>query len=274
LAVKKYSISIDGTKIAKDISYPSQVESFCVMYFDPGNLPNTEIYLDEAALHWKPQLYDVAGKEKLLFSDDFESYVSKSKFTDNAKWTVGPKGSDGRFVIENSMSFGDGVRCLEASGGGSVLSKTFTLKSDSTVAVDFDVFLKSDSPYIAMVTPSEGWRSKNGTVISLLNSKNEAVIDINAVPSGNWNIWDGRSYVDCGAKVQYDAWNHIRIIIDGKTKECSFIVQPIGELPSKIGSASIDAKKAFGGKYKLKISPTENSGHKSCYDNIVITQYE
>jgi hypothetical protein len=272
LETKKYSIFADGNQIAKDISYPSKTESFSVIYFDPVNLPNTEIYLDEVALHWKPQLYDVEGKEKMLFSDDFESYASKSNMKDisRGKWAV----QSDSFVIENSMSFGDGFRCLKALGGGSVLSKAFALKFDSTVAVDFDVFLKSDLQGIYLVQPTDGFGSKNGTIISLLNSKNEAVIDINAVPSGNWNIWDGKRYVDCGAKVQYDAWNHIRIIIDGKTKECSFIVQPIGELPSKIGSASIDAKKAFGGKYKLKISPTKNNGHISCYDNISIRAYK
>jgi hypothetical protein len=273
---KRYSISVDGAAIGKDMAYPVSAESFCLMYFDPGNAPNTQIYLDEVSLRWKPKLYDVAGKETILFSEDCESYASKSKLKGNSKsqWLIQPKTDGDNFVIENSMSYGDGVRCIKAMGGGSISSKPITLKSNSTIVLDMDVFLKSEMPYISMATPVEGWKSKSGTVLSVLDGKDQVVAGVKAVPAEGWQIYDGQNYIDCLAKVQYDAWNHIRIIINLATKECSFIVRPLGELPIMAGQVKMNTENELGGVCKIQISPTQDSGHVSCYDNIRITEYK
>jgi len=66
-------------------------------------------------------------------------------------------------------------------------------------------------------------------------------------------------------------WNHLQIAVNPRTKTYRFVAQPVGELPTVIGDATVDASARAEETLKLSVKPSATAGHISCYDNILVT---
>ena len=176
------------------------------------------------------------------------------------------------FFIERTTSFGPGVKCLRATGGGVLVAETTRRLSSigKMLTMDLDVFIRSDQsfPYII---PNPKTRSKHCVTLSLDGSNSEQPLAAVDSAEGTWRLWDGHRYVDSGKLVTYDVWNHLQIAVNQRTQTYRFIAQPVGELPTVIREAKVGASVGAKEKLRLSIKPSATDGHVSCYDNILLT---
>ncbi len=272
----RYSIFIDNKPICKGaVVKPSDTyaPNYNKILFDPGNLPGTAVYIDNVDCLWVPEFYRPRGIETEVINDDFEDYESEAAYANKSfgQWRV--EGGEGVF-IENDTSYGLGVNSLRAIGGGAITRDVvLDLDKSDYVVIDINVLARSDiEDYVYIIPPKEGLKSENGTVISLTNSSGDIIVSVNAQANGSWLVYDGGNYVSIGKPVEYDIWQTISMVIDRKANEYSFVLQPIGELPRRLSTQRCGA--AISGSCKLKILPSENKKHNTCYDNIKITSFE
>lgn len=270
-----YTVSCNGTEVLPPTRYETDNNSIGAVFFDPGSDAQSVFYIDDVAVNWQPQLYKLHGDPVAQISDDAESYKPQANIpTGNSPKEGVASPTAGKFRIETNMAFGDSYQCIRAAGGGTLVSAGLPVKSSKALVVEADVFLRSELGYIAMVPPKEGFKSANGTDVGLVDEKNNVVAAIKADPSsGTWQIWDGNAYVTGDAKVQFDCWTRVRFNIDLDAGTYDIILQPIGELPSKVATAKTGKALKAGDDVKIAITPTENPGHISCYDNLAIKGY-
>jgi len=216
--------------------------------------------------------YSKPGSRKLA-DENFEE--AKFAATEVSGWRIeGAKEPKPPFSIERTTSYGEGVHCLRAAGGGSFLSQLgqqlTAASAKGLVTVDLDVFIRSDEsfPYII---PNPATRSKHSVIFGLEGSTPEhPFAQVNAI-DGTWRIWDGTKFVDTGKLINYDVWNHVQLSIDTRAKTYQLIVQPIGEVPTVIGQGACGANVESGEKLNFVIRPSQTPEHISCYDNLTVT---
>jgi hypothetical protein len=185
---------------------------------------------------------------------------------------VEPADRLGAFLVERTTSFGHGVKCLRATGGGSLLVPTTGRLSSARgwMTVDLDVSIRSDRnfPYII---PDPKTRSRHSVVLSLDGAASGQPLAAVDSAAGTWRLWNDQRFVDSGKLVTYDVWNHLQIAANPRTKTYRFVVQPVGELPTVIGDAAVGASVRADEKLKFSAKPSATGGHISCYDNILVT---
>lgn len=60
--------------------------------------------------------------------------------------------------------------------------------------------------------------------------------------------------------------------VDVESGRYTLVVQPVGELPTRVGDATwAPPDGARGAKLMWRIAPSASTGHTSCYDNLVVT---
>ena len=242
---------------------------FNTLIFVPAEGSREFVYLDDVAVNWKPTIpFAKPGRRKLL-EETFESAPAGATALGNA--AIASKS----FVIEKSTSYGPGVHCARATGGGELsarLNPTITPASaKSTITVDLDFFIRSDKDFPYMI-PDPTTRSPHSFVLNLegnVPDKPFAAVD---TTSGTWRLWDGQKFVDTGKLVTYDVWNHLQLAINPREKSYVLVVQPVGELPTLIGRATCGESVKGNEPLKLKIKPSATTGHVSCYDNILVAR--
>jgi hypothetical protein len=88
---------------------------------------------------------------------------------------------------------------------------------------------------------------------------------------GKWQYWDGGKYVESKTGVVYDVWNHVQLAIDPQNRTYKIVVQPVGEMPILVGQGALGDRISPHDELVFSIVPSDNPGHISCYDNIVVT---
>jgi hypothetical protein len=207
-------------------------------------------------------------------ADNFESHAVASAINDTSadtgqKWKVS-SGPD-NFAIENGTSYGTGVKCLRAHGGSDILAgytAPLILVPNTLITLDFDIFVRSDDsfPYIL---PNPATKSDHRTTVSLETEPDRPLAAITA-GNGTWQYYDGDKYVDSKIHIAYDVWNHVQMAIDTSNGLYKVVVQPIGELPTPLGTAKWGKNGHKKDKVYLRVSPSKSEKGFSCYDNISI----
>jgi hypothetical protein len=146
-----------------------------------------------------------------------------------------------------------------------------TLREDSTITVDCDVFLRSSEPFPFMI-PNPLARSEHRTALSLTTHPSGAVVASVRAGDGVWRYWAGDRCVDSGVRIAYDVWSHIQMALDTRTGSCKIVVQPVGELPTPLGAGHWGEGVGVGDALRFSIAPSGPAGQFSCYDNIVIAR--
>ena len=245
--------------------------------FVPQEGCREHVYLDDLLLKWVPNLRESKPGSDELLNADFET--AKPGATD-----LGPQSglrlepaadSPVPFFVEQTTSYGVGVHCLRAQGGGSLVAdfqSQLSLESASkTITVDFDFFIRSDQSFPYML-PDPTTRSSHRVVMGLEESASGVPVAMIDSAQGTWRLWDGSQYVDSQKLVQYDIWNHLQIAVDPASHNYRLIVQPIGELPTVIGQGVLNPSVGITESLRLAIKPSATAGHISCYDNLKVTR--
>ena len=207
---------------------------------------------------------------------DFESHPLGDRFVppDDAKdggWRLCESRPESYYVASGT-SFGEGIKSLHARGGVAIMAagpKGMAIREDSTITADCDVFLRSSQTFPFMI-PNPLARSDHQTTLSLVHQPRGALVASVQAGEGTWRYWAGDRYVDSGVKIAYDVWSRIQMAVDTRTGACKVVVQPVGELPTAVGSGRWSEGIGVGDPFCFSISPSGAAGHISCYDNIVI----
>jgi len=212
---------------------------------------------------WVPAMHYSPRGSRTLLTEDFESAKFGSSDIRN------PRISADKFAVERTTSFGEGVQCARATGGGE-LTADLGGSAHQSINVDLDLFIRSskDFPYIL---PDPTTRSHHSVVISVEGGQSKHPLAAIDSSGGTWRLWDGQQFGDSGKVVTYDVWNHLQLAIDTKTKQYRFIVQPVGEMPTVVGESTCDSGVNNDESLRLNIKPSATAGHISCYDNIEVT---
>lgn len=290
LDTRKYSASIGNEKLPicngidfagptdrtieqPGVNVPIKVpayRTFGTVIFTPAEGSRDVIYLDDVLVDWKPVLHFVSPGRQTLLSETFEG--AKPGSTDIGKnWRVFDRPN--AFFIQNSTSYGPGAQCVQASGGGTLaadLGGKLTPTSNRKVVVDMDLFIRSDKdfPYI---TPDPTTRSSHSVTIALEGAMSGSAFASLETKGGTWRLWDGHQFKDTQKLVTYDVWEHVQIAVDSASRSYQLVVQPIGELPSLVGQAACGDSLSPDEKLRLTIKPSDEPGHVSCYDNVLVS---
>jgi hypothetical protein len=260
------------------VDVPTRMPSyrvFNVLYFIPAKDAGNRVYVDDVLVKWTPTLHYAEPGKTVAVRESFEERevgpIAAATAAD-APWRIGLASDAGRFAIENTTSFGAGIKCLRAAGGGSVtggIGRPPAGGRPKRITIDLDVFVRSDKdfPYIL---PDPTTRSAHGVVFAVEAAGAAAPRAAANTDGGTWSLWDGARFTDTGKPVAYDVWNHVQISIE--SGRYTLVVQPVGELPTHVGSSTwATPPDASGEVLTWRISPSAANGHTSCYDNIVVT---
>ena len=241
--------------------------SFNTLMFVPPEGSKETVYLDDVLVKWIPTLhYTKPGKQKLLEANFEKAQAGSTR--------LGHPGiSSTSFVVEKTTSYGPGVHCARATGGGAMTAalKLTAAPAEGAITVDLDVFIRSDKGF-PFIIPDPTTRSPHSVALGLAGSQSDQPFALIDSAKGTWRLWDGQDFVDTGKRVTYDVWNHVQLSIDTQARTYRLVVQPVGELPTLIGQAGCGTSLPFGETLKLSIKPSATTGHVSCYDNIVVTR--
>jgi hypothetical protein len=247
---------------------------FDVLMFVPTEGSKDPIYLDDVLVQWQPTLHYAKPGARQVASENFEKLKFGATSFGSAFRVQDVNGQSVAFQVERTTSYGEGVHCLRAGGGGSFgsdLGQQLTLASSKgLITVDLDLFIRSDKdfPYII---PDPTTRSPHTVTIGIEGAiPDHPVAQVQPI-DGTWRIFDGKQFVDTKTSVNYDVWNHLQLHIDTRAKTYRLIVQPIGEMPTVAGQAALGTGAQVGEKLRFVIRPSSTPDHLSCYDNIEVT---
>lgn len=245
---------------------------FNQLMFLPTEGAKEPIYIDDVLVQWKPNLrYSNPGSRTIAYQDFEKAAFGSTRLADG--WRLQPDtGNNVPFSVERTTSFGPGVQCLRASGGGAVMRELGNLSTDSSkglITLDMDLFIRSDKDFPYMI-PDLTTRSSHDVTIGLQSTSSQVPLAQVHTAEGTWRVWDGSGYVDSKSIINYDVWNHLQLVVDTKTNRYRVIVQPVGEMPTVVAEGACGEAKP-NDRLKLVIKPSATAGHISCYDNILVT---
>lgn len=252
--------------IQHGVNVPIKVPSyriFNVLMVVPTQGAKTPFYLDDVAVDWVPTLHYASRGSRVLFEENFERDAPDSLSFQNRHL------HGENIFVERTTSFGEGVHCARATGGGELVATLEQNSKSRPFTVDLDLFVRSDKdfPYIL---PDPTTKSPHNTTVTLEAADGTILAGVD-LSGGVWRLWNGSDYVETGKPVVYDVWNHLQLVVDPQTGKTRLVVQPVGSLPEPCGEQS-SAKFATEALSRLKISPSGTPGHISCYDNLSVTE--
>ncbi len=238
--------------------------------FIPQGSPGSVTYLDDVAVDWKATTYYEQPGERTVWAENFESFSpGQTPFIKSKQDKLDP------WFIDNHTSFGDGVNCLHSRGGEELVfgsqEQAPSLDSSKITTIDFDVFIRSDKDF-AYIVSNPLTKSPSRTVIGL-NSKADPAnpwVSLKA-GDGKWHYWDGDKFTESKTPIVYDVWNHVQLAIDSLKGTYQIVVQPVGEMPILVGRGALGHRIQSPEALVFSIAPSNDPGHISCYDNLVLT---
>lgn len=246
---------------------------FNTLTFVPTDGARDAIYLDDVLVEWRPTMHYSKRGSRTLAIENFEKLKYRTDRFSGA-WRAQQAGGQSSFFVERTTSFGEGVHCLRATGGGAFVSdlnqQLTPASAKGMITVDLDLFIRSakDFPYII---PDPTTRSPHSATIGLVGAADDRPFAQLRAIDGTWRIWDGEGFADTQMIINYDVWNHLQLSVDTAAKRYRLIVQPLGEVPTVIGQGTCGTDVQAGEKLRFVIEPSDTPGHISCYDNLLIT---
>jgi len=237
--------------------------------FIPQGAPGSITYLDDVAVDWRATTHYVLPGKQILLVENFESFSPGQN-------PGGQSGGDkpDAWFIDNHTSFGDGVNCLHSRGGAEIeigREQNLRLAPSKITTVDFDVFIRSEKDF-AYIVSNPLTKSPSRTAIGLKTKADPGGqwVSLRA-GAGKWQYWDGDQYVESKTGIAYDVWNHVQLAIDPLSGTYQIVVQPVGEMPILVGQGKLGQRILSHDELIFSIAPSDNPGHITCYDNIVLT---
>ncbi|MFO1006957.1 MAG: hypothetical protein U0929_13435 [Planctomycetaceae bacterium] len=269
----------ERTVVHLGVNLPIKVPSYRIfnkVHFVPGEGCDEPVYLDDVLVKWVPSLPDAPPARETLLDIDFESAAvgtAELGSVNGLRIVPNPQSPD-PFGIENTTSYGPGVHCLRARGGGTLVAdfqSKLTLESAKMITVDWDLFIRSDQgfPYLL---PDPTTRSRHSVMMGIEGTTSGDPVAMIDSAKGMWRIWNGAAYADTDKLVQYDIWNHVQFAINPARRTYRVTVQPIGEVPTLISEGTLNPAVDVGEPLKFVIKPSATEGHISCYDNLKVTR--
>ncbi len=266
---------IPKSRVVEEIGVHQPIEVPAWKFFNrtlfiPQGAPGSITYLDDVAVDWKATTYYAQPGERTVFAENFESFSpGQNPFGKSEKNKLDA------WFIDNHTSFGDGVNCLHSRGGEEIVlgsqGEASSLEPSRITTIDLDVFIRSEKDF-AYIMPNPLTKSPSRTVIALKSKADPAKqwVSLKA-GDGKWHYWDGDKYIESKTAVVYDVWNHFQLAIDARTGTYQIVVQPVGEMPILVGRGSLGNRIQSQEELVFSIVPSDDFGHISCYDNIVVT---
>jgi hypothetical protein len=267
---------IQHFNVMQPIEVPTY-KMFRQVQFIPEGKAGGVSYLDDVAVNWTPTLHYTRPRPKALFHDDFERHavdgpVNNARTKRAGMWSSTSDAGTAAFTVTNDTSFGEGVNALRATAGGTVVAKGEPLRHipNSYITVDLDVYVRSDKDYPYVMPDLKA--TSNHTTMTGLRRKGSADYAAVALASrGTWWLWDGARFRDSGVRVAYDVWNHLQVAIDAPTGTYRVVAQPVGEMPTLVGTAHLGEAIVINSDLEFFIETSETENHLSLYDNVLVT---
>ena len=248
-------ITADGQaaqSICRDVKYNSKHNAFNMAEFSPQGATGSELFLDDLSPHWQPSVMFQPPGRTVLVQEGFESLKPDEPFghakSDAAtRWTIG-NGRSTDIRIDNDISYGREFQSLRFRGAGGRVELTAPeLKSLSNDRLTFDVdlFLRSEASYVQLV-PTAETTSTDEVGFALVNAATKVVLFEMRTRSGTWHCGTDGKLIDTKLPAAFDAWNHLQLVLDGRTKTCRVISQTIGEAPRSLFQTDLSPSFAVG----------------------------
>lgn len=267
---------IEHFNVGLPIEVPSY-KMFTQVQFVPQGLAGAVTHVDDVAVNWTPTLHYTKPRPKAFFHDDFERHavdgpINSARTHRGGMWTSSGDAGAGAFRVTNDTSFGEGVKALLATAGGTVVAKGEPLRHipNSHITVDLDVFVRSDKDY-PHVMPDPTTTSNHRATVGLRRKGSSDYAAAAIASGGTWWLWDGARFVDSKTRVTYDVWNHLQIAVDAPSGAYRTVVQPVGEMPTLVGAARLGETIVINSDLEFFIQTSDTENHLSLYDNVLVT---
>ena len=260
------------TKLCDNIAYTTTRNAFNMLYFQTSGATGNVIYIDDVSVQWHPNLHFRDKLENAYLTDSFETHtvgqsIHNVRAEEGINWVVVPSSSSAGFYIEKDLSYGDGFKCLAATRDASraVLRYGYDFKLpldlDQMVTVDFDVLFRDPASY--------------STIVALKKDTSSSPTAAIKATGGKWYYWNGSTYANSGVSLldygYCKLWNHVQIILHCKYKTYTVVVQPVGSMPTVLGTFPWDPGTQPDDEIFLEIAPQGSNGQKIYFDNVTIT---
>jgi hypothetical protein len=260
----------------KPIKVPA-FKMFRQIQFVPKGSDGSAVYLDDISVNWTPTLYYTRPRPKVFFEDDFERHtvgapINNARTNRGGMWQTTSDAGTRAFTITHDTSFGEGVQALCATAGGTAVARGEPLRHipNSYITVDLDLYVRSDKDY-PYIMPDPTTTSSHWAAVGL-RRKGTTDYAITALASrGTWWLWNENRFVDTGVRVAYDAWNHLQLALDAPSGTYRAVAQPVGEMPSLIGTAQLGESIVINSDLEFFIQTSDSENHLSLYDNVKVT---
>jgi hypothetical protein len=213
----------------------------------------------------------------VLIADDFERHainspINNARMSRGGMWQSTSDAGTGAFRAINDTSFAEGVNSLCATAGGTVVAKGESIRHipNSFITIDLDVYVRSDRDY-PYIMPDPSTTSNHWAAVGLRSKGSNDYAATALASRGTWWLWDGLRFVDTGARVAYDVWNHVQITVDAPSTSYRVVAQPVGEMPTLVGSARLGEAAVPLSESEFFISTSETENHLSLFDNVHVT---
>jgi hypothetical protein len=264
---KRYS-AYEGTNgentICINISYPT-TDYFKLLNFSPGGSNGSNTYIDDVLVKWVPATFYTPKYVNVYLQDDFETHAFDATIhnTDpnvGYAWLVSPSDQNSLFFTENSLSYGNGTKCLavpKATSSAVVSSNDsnkLTLAAGNMITCDVDVFVESGKEAIFGLAKS---------------STDIAVASIYLDSARHVKVWSGSAWVDTGKTIVAGCWYHFQTTTDVSAGQYKVVYQQSGARPVVIGTYNWGSGTSAGNSVVFRISSSGTSSS-VYYDNVEV----
>lgn len=263
-----------------NVGVPIKVPSYKMfrqVAFVPEGRASSHLFVDDVSVKWTPALHYTRPRPTAFFQDDFERYavdapINNARNSRGGMWSTTSEAGTAGFTITRDTSFGEGVNALRASAGGTVVAKGGPLRHipNSFITVDLDTYIRSDKDY-PYIMPDPTATSAHHTIVGLRRKGSDDYAAVALASRGSWWLWDGARFIDTKVRVAYDVWAHVQLAVDAPTGTYRLVVQPVGEMPTLVGTAQLGESVVVNSDLEFFIETSESENHLSLYDNILVT---
>ncbi|OHB52309.1 MAG: hypothetical protein A2Y12_20465 [Planctomycetes bacterium GWF2_42_9] len=270
-----YSAYADSSTICANIDYSgiNPYNQFNWLSFSTQDNASSVIYIDDVNVKWYPDIVFEDKFSNIYMRDDFESQtvgatIHLAEPNVGATWKVTPTENASNVYVENDLSFAEGYKCLafkRPSEGAALAYSGDTSKLPLNIArkitVDYDVYVVSGASTILGLCESD---TGPYTALVFANS------------NGYWYYHDGSgyNYTNSNVSIDVDNWTHVQMVLDCTTQSYEIYVQPVGCMPTHIGTGAWPNDTLAGDSVYLLMSAQPGTSNTCYYDNIEITYGE
>ena len=252
------------TPVCVNALYDKTKNGFSAIAFMSGG--GSVVYLDDISVKWVPQLYYMPKRRYTFIDEDFENQMVGATLNgctpqSGNVWNTLPGSSQNQFLVENRLSFGDGVKCMSVQGNTS-----------SVIASGQYAGVRLDPNYLAVADFDVWLRSGTVAKVALLKTHGGNPTAALYAHDGNWWYWNNGSYQNSGIAYEKEVWIRLQMVLNCVTKTYTMYVQTAGEMPKPLASAvAWDSGTNVNDVVYLEVSAPQASSNMTYFDNFVVT---